>query len=375
MNQQGSTDQSNAQPDASAWDQVDARIHEAVNSSVNPLQDQIGMQRQVLDTITEQMRILLGHRDAAAPAQHLATEARASPNLAPPNEVPPTAFRNRKPLPKPPQFTGKKNDYPVWRQQMIDKLALDSQFFSSDAERWYFIFSCLEPGPQATIATFYREGATKYNHSPQAMFDYLDQNYKDPFVKKKAMSQLRSLRLSENQTFATFLPKFERLMADAGAIHWPDDAKISLAENALNKRIRSALVAVNLPDDDYPRWLSRVQEVASKEDQFHSDFAAPSQRHLYTTPHRNKNRETTNLDKEGDTRMGGVNRLAQQSSERARKETRTCYRCDKPGHLAAHCRSRKGSKNRAINRSSEGRNATTSQRASDEEEEEESGKE
>lgn len=298
------------------------RINEAVNASTRPLLEQLA-------AISERLNHSLPPREE--PQQTDRTPASPTPIGAP-------AFASyrTKPLPNPPKFSGRRVEYAAWSTQMRDKIALDAHFFSSDYEIWYLIYSCLDSQPQQVVATFYQAGGPGGRREPAAFLQYLDRTYADQNEQARAAATLRELRQRDDQPLTQFLPRFEKTIAQAGGELWPDSAKITFLEGALNQQLRRSLVSVALPSS-YTEWLARVQEVAGR-----LEGLAPSSRRPRDSrvP---KAEPLARRDIDGDTRMTGVNKLGPKPRSsgpplaQKPRDTRRCYDCGKVGHIARSC--------------------------------------
>ncbi|SPO00383.1 uncharacterized protein DNG_03228 [Cephalotrichum gorgonifer] len=306
-----------AEPSQEAW--LRAQIEEGINTTVQPLQVQIA----------EIHRLLQAARSPLPPATPV------EPTAAPPPAAAPSSLRTR-PLPSPPKFSGKRNEYPAWQRQMRDKLHLDGHLYPSAREQWYLIGSCLDAAPKKVTETFYEAGGHDGEYNPALFLEYLDSIYHDPNVAARASAALRTLRQRDEQSFAYFLPQFEQTLAQAGGGAWADSAKITFLEGALNSQLRRQLVSVQMPLE-YKGWVLRAQEVSSR-----LEGLARTQRYRGERPSRRLAQ-----DDEGDTRMTGMNKLGERNKGRSSEhaaparrpgpETRQCYNCQEVGHLAARC--------------------------------------
>lgn len=326
-------------------------IQEVVNTNLKVLQEQVA-------NLSNKVRAL---REPIAPPQqppqhpvNTTTEGITTPTNTPP-EAPrepelPQAHIRMKLLPNPLKFSGKRREYPAWSQQMRDKLVFDAHFFNSNNELWYLVNDCLDVSPKLLVTTFYTTAGPENNWNPMAFMEYLDRQYKDHDAAKKAASSLRTLRQRDGESFVSFLPKFERLVAEAGGSSWDDQVKISFLEGAINSQLVRTLVTVALPVD-YIGWLRIVQEIAWKIERLKKQPI--KDRHQ----RRNRNPPVNQKDPNGDVKIGGVNRTTDRrkkgsaasrrrgsskdrsddNNKEVREETRRCFQCNKTDHLRANC--------------------------------------
>ena len=66
--------------------------------------------------------------------------------------------------------------------------------------------------------------------------------YLDPNAPRRALAKLRVLQQGDNEPFATFFPKFERLMAESMTTVADDTTKLNYLEGALNYKIKEAMI-------------------------------------------------------------------------------------------------------------------------------------
>jgi hypothetical protein len=306
---------------------IDQRIHEAVNASLSPMQAQLAaiMERLSQNTTTEHPQ--------SGPNLQLPPRVRTSSGSMAGTETPsPTvaSTHKRKPLPNPPKYNGSRKSYAAWARQMRDKIELDGSYYNGNRDLWYLINSCLEEKPQQVVATFYAAGGPGASYDPYEFMRYLDRTYQDSNIQSRAATSLRTLRQREEQSLASFLPRFEQALAEAGGADWPDSAKIVFLENGLNSRLQRSLITALLPTD-YQGWLARVQEIAGKLERIElREGPAPREKASRGEPNTRPKK-----DHEGDTKMADVGKVYKEP-ERPRHE-QCCYRCGRKGHLVARC--------------------------------------
>lgn len=292
-------------------------VQETVNATSRPINDTLAALQATLERLGQ----------GAPPAE--TSGSQAAP-LTPGGSDARPAITRGKPLPNPPKFSGRRAEYTPWAQMMRDKIALDRRFYASNNELWYLINSCLDTQPQQVVATYYQTAGPRVNWNPDEFMAYLDRSYADYNEQARAAGALRTLRQRDDQPLAQFLPRFEKTIAQAGGGHWPDDARITFLEGALNPALRSSLVSATLPQD-YTGWVNQVQLIAGRLEGLRTLGQRP--------PWNNK---PPRRDAEGDIAMAGMNKLGDGRGHAARKPRASrdqgCFRCQQPGHFARDCR-------------------------------------
>jgi hypothetical protein len=106
------------------------------------------------------------------------------------------------------------------------------------------------------------------NGSGVQLLEYLAATYSDPNRQKKALSNICSIKQKANEPFTKFLPRFETELANAGALSFDDNIKISLLENAVNRGMQERLVSVFPVLTRYRDFTSLLQTIGSSIDAF-----------------------------------------------------------------------------------------------------------
>ncbi|KAF3396994.1 hypothetical protein DPV78_008309 [Talaromyces pinophilus] len=101
----------------------------------------------------------------------------------------------------------------------------------------------------------------------QAVLNHLKKLFGNRHAAEKANLQLVQLKYL-NDSFRDYITELDRLMLLAGGIDWSDRHKITLVKNELNRRMRTAIIALQLPDD-YEGWRDYLHRVAHNMDEMY----------------------------------------------------------------------------------------------------------
>ena len=114
------------------------------------------------------------------------------------------------------------------------------------------------------MAVPFAEKATQTGlYNTNSLLNYLKKCYTDPDVSQKALERLRQIRQGENKPFAAFLPWFERELMESDGAVWPNYFKVSYLKGALNTKITSCLITLNLNRQNYPNFIRVIQQISS----------------------------------------------------------------------------------------------------------------
>ncbi len=200
--------------------------------------DALQRQQDVISTLNAKVNSLERqnhHADAMSEDSLPISKAHAEPH------------RPRPRLPDPEAFTGDRNEWPMWKITIRNKLTADALALGDAATQFSYVFSRLKGTAMKNVTTFVTTRLAAGQTDPQDLLDYLDKLYGDPNSKARAARKLFSLRQADNQPFSKFLPILEREFADAGALDWHDDAKIQVLQRSLNKKMQTALFNRDVP--------------------------------------------------------------------------------------------------------------------------------
>ena len=165
---------------------------------------------------------------------------------------------------------------------------------------------------------------------------HLDSVYIDPNAAARALNRLQAMK-QDRESFATFLPKFEKELGESQLTMVPDMVKIRYFRSALNTEMQRAMIGL-VTYTDYGRFVQALLVVGSQLDclQYQKGRTAP-----ITTPNR--------MWPDGDEMVWTPTvqkvklrkRLTVDEQQKCRQEGR-CFNCWKRGHRANDCLGTKG---------------------------------
>jgi hypothetical protein len=286
----------------------------AVQTQNQSIQEQLA---QLFHVVTNQTKI----------PETPATETSTQPKTQTPDGFTP---RPKPVLPNPPKFSGDRKSYEVWRREITNKIRIDAASIGPPTNQFAYINSRLEGAAAQMCLTFVDMTAWTEDATPDNFISYLDRSYSDPNRELRASQRLRTMKQGD-VSFSSFLPRFERALAEAGGSSWADKAKITFLEGTLNKELLNALVGRDAPQE-YGSYVSKILNIdgqlqAVRRTAFRS--TRPSQRQD------NMDWEPTETTRIAANRQN-LPRLT--AEERARCQAQgLCFRCRQKGHRAQEC--------------------------------------
>lgn len=141
-----------------------------------------------------------------------------------------------------PRFGGDKTQWRNWRLETEGKLRVDKDALGDAEGHFMYVFMSLEGKAKDNVTTFVEMQIDKRTFDVAELLNRLELLYGERDRKQKATRNLHLIKQGENEPFASFYPRFEREIANANAEYWPDDSKISYLQEALNDKMKGALI-------------------------------------------------------------------------------------------------------------------------------------
>ena len=176
------------------------------------------------------------------------------------------SIEKKKKLPDPPKFSGLRHKFRPWYLEMKHKLKVDGSVIGGHMEQFAYIYARLDDTPQGITSAFVEAGGRDGLFDPNGYLLYLHECYGDPNAQARAVDRLRTMRQRENESFAAFLPRFEKELADSGGGHWEPDVCINYLEGALNHKLRDRLISIPAIPTKYNDYVRTLQTIGSRLD-------------------------------------------------------------------------------------------------------------
>ena len=184
----------------------------------------------------------------------------------------------RKRLPDISKFDGSRKSYPMWKVKADNKLRIDGAVIGTPQDQAAYLFSSMEAKAQLMVVSFYQnqpscDAATFVRH--------LDSVYIDLNATARPLNRLQAMKQGR-ESFATFLPKFEKELGESQLTMVLDMVKIGYLRGALNTEMQHAMIGL-VTYIDYGRFVQALLVVGSQLDclQYQKGRTAP-----ITTPSR-----------------------------------------------------------------------------------------
>jgi hypothetical protein len=247
----------------------------------------------------------------------------------------------KRPRPKLPgltEFDGKRHNWEQWYMKAKLKLSVDGESIGSPLDQLAYLYSCLRDDAAKTmhaycLACFEAKEGTGFN-----LLEHMNTSYGDPNKKERALQDLHNLEQKDRESFATFLPKFETLLANAGGAEYSNAQRIAYLKQSLNQELREKLVGLSsLLPSEYSAFVSYLQTVSSELTGLR--ILGKSKEKKMAT----RTQQADSMDWE-PTKITPVTRIntkraswISQDTYNARMKQRLCLRCGNGDHMVKDC--------------------------------------
>jgi hypothetical protein len=215
---------------------------------------------QILQLLTAQNQRLAVLEERLVPPQSTPQESVSDVPMLPEQK------KKKATLPDPPRFDGNRKEFPAWLLELRYKLETDGPAIGLSKDQFSYIFSRLEKGAKAMTTTFAESGGPGRAFNPDAFLTYLSGCYGDPNLKQRALGRLTDLRQGDKESFAAFLPRFEKELADSGGAAWPGDVQINHLRSSLNQGLTKLLLGQRDMPTDYLGFIRALQQLGTNLD-------------------------------------------------------------------------------------------------------------
>lgn len=315
----------------------------AFSTQVSSLNAQISQLTQQVNTIDQRTQTQSPPQPTPSEQSTARTEAIPTPpsdvQRTPPSPPDPTELKRPKPRIKDlSTFTGKRSEWPAWKDEAIGKLSTDGTAIGSPMEQFSYLRACVGGSAARTILTYVQTVRQSGTGTPEGLLNYMEEIYGDANSEERANNRLNTMNQGK-EAFATFLPKFERTLAEAGGVAWTDQVKINTLKRMLNLELRKSLVYIPTHPAAYPEFVRTLHTLASR-------LATLNPRSPTTTTTSNTSNSDT-MDWESsvnntqtpttDDEQKRAQWVSKDTLEK-RKSSNLCLRCGGRGHFISSCK-------------------------------------
>jgi hypothetical protein len=313
---------------------------------VNPIPQRLGLVPPVLDTMSPPIPLTSETRQGQIPTKKKPT------------------------IPNPKLFDGNRRNFQAWQLAMESKLQVDGPALGGPADQFAYIYARLDQTPQSLAAAYFRRGGNDGSRNPAEFMEYLSSCYGDPHLKQRALNRLETMRQDQKESFAAFLPRFERELADSGGANWDDEIKINALRRVLNREMETYLIGQLILPTAYPGFVNALQSLgANIEGHRFRNRKTDHQQPFRRNPNHgegNRDRQPPPTQKEGTidqmdwepTKAGKAGSGRKSSGKPTDKTGPQCYSCGGYGHIARECANERKKEAAGKEKSGDGKKAS-----------------
>lgn len=164
--------------------------------------------------------------------------------------------------------------YVSWKSLLRGKLLANSDWWKSEQERIYYVFSRTEGKAQLHLESRIDEENRDPWISVNEILEYLDTVFRDHFEVERCENAFYTLKQSASQDFNEFHVEFARL-ASVGRI--PSDTWRSQLWRKLNREYQNRLLATHSQHTTYQTLVRGCQRLSVDLEEFHRQFPPSAQ--------------------------------------------------------------------------------------------------
>ena len=252
--------------------------------------------------------------------------------LVNPNHKSASSGRSAK-FPDPPMLSdGKLVKFEEWRDELLDKLRANKDWYPDEATVAAYIRSRTEGDAKQVLSTVLK---TLRKSGEPVTSDYLlcqlEDSFGDPHKQLNASRDFQRLRCHSAADFARFKMNFARL---AQEFELPASRWIAEAHDKLPAPVRVHMGPHRY--SDYNTYMRVAQEIARDVAITEAAEAARKEKLARKTPPlRTSRRKSPGPENKGDS--AAKNQPANKSADKPADKPVVCFRCRKPGHTSHEC--------------------------------------
>ena len=221
----------------------------------------------------------------------------------------------------------------MWKVEANNKLRIDGAVIGTPQDQAAYLFSRMEAKAQLMVVSFYQN---QPGCDVAIFVRHLDSIYIDPNATARALNRLQAMKQGR-ESFATFLPKFEKELGENQLTMVPDMVKIGYLRGALNTEMQRAMIGP-VTYTDYGGFIQVLLAVGSQLDclQYQKGRTAPIMTPSLVWLDGDEMDWTPTVQK-----VKLRKRLTVEEQQKCWQEGR-CFNCLKRGHRANDCLGTKG---------------------------------
>ena len=167
-------------------------------------------------------------------------------------------------LQKWPEWDGEPSSFLLYFHRLKCKIEADKSKMGNDAAICNQIIGTIPQEKQQRVAHWFISGGDDGQFDIDDFLELIREKFEDRESVQTAGRQLYLIRMGSSQKFESFLQDFEYKLAQCKGLRWPDETKILMLRPAINLKLSTSLIPVELPESDYKAWVRKVGGVAAK---------------------------------------------------------------------------------------------------------------